>query len=77
MGLTNPGETRRLMGTGPAVARQESACQDFGRLWNPTDPYLPFKPGHLADYQDPLLTLHGVETISVFVFTIRLPIRLL
>jgi len=58
-GLTNPGETRGLAGTGQGLARQESAGRFFGRFWNRTDPFLRSKPGPLAGYPDPLLTLLG------------------
>ena len=51
------GETRRLMGTGPNLARQESAGQVFGRVRNRTDPFLRSEPGPLAGYPDPLPTL--------------------
>jgi len=56
-GLAKPGETRGLTGTGPGLARQESAGGVFGRFWNRTDPFLQSKPGPLAGYPDPLLTL--------------------
>ena len=56
-GLAKPGETRGLTGTGPGLARHESAGRVFGRLWNPTDPFSRSKPGPLAGYPDPLLTL--------------------
>jgi hypothetical protein len=56
-GLAKPGETRGLTGTGPCLARQESAGRVFGWFWNRTDPLLPSKPGPLAGYPDPLLTL--------------------
>ena len=45
------------MGTGPGLARQESAGRVFGRFWNRTDPFLRSKPGTLAGYPDPSLTL--------------------
>jgi len=57
MGLAKPGETRGLMGTGPGLARQESAGRVFGQFWNRTDPFLLSKPGLLVGYPDPLLTL--------------------
>jgi len=57
-GLAKPGETCGLTGTGPGLARQESAGRVFGRFWNRTDPFLRSKPGPLAGYPDPLLTLH-------------------
>src|SRR5882757_6105835 len=56
-GLAKPGETRGLTGTGPGLARQESAGRVFGRFWNRTDPFLRSKPGPLVGYPDPLLTL--------------------
>jgi len=56
-GLAKPGETRGLTGTGPGLARQESAGRVVGRFWNRTDPFLRSKPGPLAGYPDPLLTL--------------------
>jgi len=56
-GLAKPGETRGLTGTGPGLARQESAGRVFGQFWNWTDPFLWSKPGPLAGYPDPLLTL--------------------
>jgi len=56
-GLAKPGETRGLTGTGPGLAREESAGRVFGRFWNRTDPFLRSKPGPLAGYPDPLLTL--------------------
>jgi len=58
MGLGKPGETCGLMGMGPGLARQESAGRVSGRVWNRTDPFLRSKPGPLAGYPDPLLTLH-------------------
>ena len=57
MGLAKPGETRGLTGTGPGLARQESAGQVFGRFWNRTNQFLRFKPGLLVGYLDPSLTL--------------------
>jgi hypothetical protein len=56
-GLAKPRETRGLMGTGPGLARQESAGRVFARFWNRTNPFLRSKPGPLAGYPDPLLTL--------------------
>ena len=56
-GLAKPGETRGLTGTGPGLACQESAGRVFGRFWNRTDAFLRSKPGPLAGYPDPLLTL--------------------
>jgi len=56
-GLAKPGETRGMTGTGPGLARQESAGQVFGWFWNRTNPFLRSKPGLLAGYPDPVLTL--------------------
>jgi hypothetical protein len=58
-GLAKPGETRWLTGTGPGLARQESAARVFGRFWNRTDLFLRSKPGPLAGYPDPLVTVKG------------------
>ena len=57
-GQAKPGKTRRLTGTGPDLAPQESAGRVFGQVWNRTDPFLRSKPGRLAGYPGPLLTLH-------------------
>jgi len=56
-GRAKPGETCRLTGTGPGLARQESACRVFGRVWNQTDRFFWSEPGPLMGYLDPLLTL--------------------
>jgi hypothetical protein len=56
-GLAKPGETRGLTGTGPGLTRQDSVGRVFGRFWNRTNPFLRSKPGPLAGYPDPLLTL--------------------
>ena len=57
-GLVKPGETCWLTGTSQDLAHQQSAGQDFGRVWKRTDPFLRSKPGLLAGYPNPLLTLH-------------------
>jgi hypothetical protein len=59
LGLAKPGKTRGLTGTGPGLACQESAGRVFGRFWNRTDLFLRSRPGPLAGYPDPLLTLSG------------------
>jgi len=69
-GLAKPGETRRLMGTGPGLARQELADRVSGRIWNWTDPFLRSKPGPLAGYPDPLLSV-GVNLEAMMVRTWR------
>ena len=56
-GLAKPVETRGLTGMGPGLARQESAGRVFGQVWNRTDQFLRSKPGPLAGYPDPLLTV--------------------
>jgi len=65
-GLGELGKSRRLTGTGSGLACQEAAGQVFGRVWNQTDPFLWSKPGPLAGYSDPLLTLaiRGLERES-------------
>jgi len=63
-GLAKPVETRGLTGTGPGLARQESPGRVFGSVWNRTDPFLRSKPGPLAGYPDPLLTLLWYYTDS-------------
>ena len=57
MGLAKPGETRGLTGIGPCLARQESSGRVFRLVWNRTHPFLQSKPGPLAGYPEPLLTL--------------------
>ena len=52
-GLAKSGETSGLMGTGPGLARQESAGWDFGRFLNRTDPFLRSKPGPVANTMSP------------------------
>jgi len=56
-GLAKHGTTRGLKGTGLGVARQDSPGRVAGWFWNQTDPFLRAKPGPLAGYPDPLLTL--------------------
>jgi len=46
-----------LTGTGPDLAREESAGRVYGVLWNRTDPFLRSQPGPLAGYPDPLQLL--------------------
>jgi hypothetical protein len=48
-GLAEPGETRGLTGTGPGLARQESAGRVFGPFGNRTDQFLRPKPGPVAN----------------------------
>jgi len=56
-GLAKHGGTRGLTGTGPGLARQESAGRVFGWFWNRTDLFLRSKAVQLAGYPNPLLTL--------------------
>jgi len=56
-GVAKPGETRGLTGTGPGFTRQDPAVRVIGRFLNRTDLFLRSKPGPLASYPDPLLTL--------------------
>jgi hypothetical protein len=66
-GLAELVETRGLTGTGLGLARQESAGGVFGRVWNRTDTFLRSKPGPLAGYPDPMLTLGGLAMVLTFV----------
>lgn len=49
------------MGTDPDLAHKETAGRDFGWFEYPTDPFLQSRPGPLAGYLDPLLTLGMVQ----------------
>jgi hypothetical protein len=42
---------------GQRLARQDAAGRVFGRCWNLTELFFRSKPGPLAGYADPLLTL--------------------
>jgi hypothetical protein len=66
--LAKPGKTRGLTGTGPGLARQASAGRAFGRFWNRTDTFLRSKPGPLAGYPDPLLTLAWIENLLTVLY---------
>jgi len=57
MGLAKHGKTRGLMGMGMGLAHQEAPGQVVGRVWNRTELLFRSKPGQLAGYLDPLLTL--------------------
>ena len=57
MGLAKPGETCRLTGTGPGLAREDADGRVFERFWNRTEPFLQSEPGLLEGYPDLLLTL--------------------
>jgi len=66
-GVAKAGETRGLTGTGPGLACQDPAGKVFGRFWNRTDPFLWFKPGPLAGYLDPLLTLSSPSSTGSWI----------
>jgi len=55
--LAKHSETHRLMGTRLGLDRQEAVGRVFGRFWNRTETFFRSKPGPLAGYLDPLLTL--------------------
>jgi len=57
-GLAKPGETRGLMGMRPNLERQEAAGGVSGRFWNQTEQFFQTKPGPLAGYPDPFLSLN-------------------
>jgi len=75
-GLAKPGETRWLTGTGPGLARQESAGRVCGRFWNRTDQFLLSKTGPLPGYPDPLLTLTVVCALDDGLFLFFLEVDL-
>ena len=56
-GQAKAGKPCGSTGTGPGLVRQEAASRVFGWVWNVTDQCLQSKPGPLAGYPDPLLTL--------------------
>jgi hypothetical protein len=56
-GLANPCKTHGFMETGPDLDRQEAADCVFGWFWIWTNLFSQYKPGPLACYPDPLLTL--------------------
>jgi len=47
----------RVDGYGSGFGPPRVSGSGFGRVWNRTDPFLQSKPGPLAGYPDPLLTL--------------------
>jgi len=55
-----------LTAMGPCLTRQEAADLVFGRIWNQTHSFWAYKPGPLAGYPSPLLTLP--QTLSEFAF---------
>jgi hypothetical protein len=68
-GLAKPRKTRRLMGIGPVMARQESAGQVFGWVWHHTHTVLRSNPRPLAGYADPLQTLCSDEYARIHACT--------
>jgi len=60
-GIANPGNTCRLMGTGPILDRQEAARCVSGKVWNRNDPFFQSEHGPLAGNLDPLVApdAHG------------------
>jgi len=64
-GLAKPGITRGLTGTGTHLASQQAAARVFVWFWNQTEPFIQSKPGPLAGYPDPLLTLIVVSSYLI------------
>ena len=58
-GLSKPGKTYWVMGTGPGLAHQDSAGVVSEWVWNQTEPFLCAKPRPLVGYPDPLLPLQN------------------
>jgi len=56
-GPAKPGKIHGLTGTRPGLAHQDSVGRVSVQFWDRTDPFLRAKPGPLAGYPDPLLTL--------------------
>jgi hypothetical protein len=56
-GVSHPGKTPGLTGTGTGLANQEVLGRVFGQVWNGTELFFLSKLGLLVGYQDPLLTL--------------------
>jgi len=53
-----PGQKPTVICPVRVTTRQDIAGRVFGRVWNRTEPIIRSKPGPLAGYPDPLLTLH-------------------
>jgi len=62
-GLARPGETGGLTGMGQGFNHQEAEGWVFGLFWNQTKPFFWSKPGPLASYLDPLLTLCRMQAV--------------
>jgi hypothetical protein len=63
-GLTNPGRTTGLMGTGLRLARQQGVGQVFRLGWNQTYLFLWSQPRQLAGNPDLLLTLYNRNNMN-------------
>ena len=55
--MINPAKKPRFYVRSGLQPRQDRAVRFFGRVWNRTEPNRRSKPGPLAGYPDPLLTL--------------------
>jgi len=64
-GPAKPGEIHRLTGSGPGLDRHEAAYQVFGHFGNQTEPCFQSKPGLLASYPGPLLSLVHAQVGSL------------
>jgi len=62
--LANPGGTCGLTGTGLDLVCQETTGRVFGRVWNQTNLFLWSKPGLLAGYPHPMLTVAQTTALS-------------
>ena len=56
-GLAKHSKTHGITGMGKGLALQQAVGRVFGRFWKQTKPFIWSKPGPLAGYPDPLLTL--------------------
>jgi hypothetical protein len=61
MGLAKPRKSRRALSTGLGLAHATAVSRGFGWVYNRTNLFLLSKPGLLAGYPDPLLTLRTVH----------------
>jgi hypothetical protein len=64
LGLTKPGETWGLMGTGPGLLCQQSVARVFGLVWNGTKPFLQSKPGPVANTTDHIAVFSTSLTVD-------------
>jgi len=58
-GLAKPGETHMLTSTDPGLAHEDTPDRDLVLFWNRTELFSQSRPGPLAGYPDPFLTLPG------------------